>query len=271
MASRRRRRYRRYKYRYRMTVILLAVSLVVGAFACVLADNTAETEASTAQDVTTAEAECQHVWDEGVVTDEAESEAGEVRVFTCTLCGATKTMEVVGLEESEHRWSKWKDTKSPTLCEPGEKTRKCRSCGEIETEIITPLCIEEYAEYDSFILVDKETQKLCYIREGKVVLSTDVLTGTKGQHETPSGTYKIHTKKEDTILYWAGKAWDVDYWIAFDGDLIGFHDAGWRTDEEIENPDQYLTDGSHGCVNMKKEDVRVLYEEAPNGTVVIIR
>ena len=75
------------------------------------------------------------------------------------------------------------------------------------------------------------------------------------------------------------KTW-VDIMIKFNGGE-GFHDAsyssckkggnhGWRNIQEF-GGDTYLTDGSHGCVNMIREDVFELAEYVDIGTPVLIK
>lgn len=52
----------------------------------------------------------------------------------------------------------------------------------------------------------------------------------------------------------------VDYWMPFITSRgIGFHDATWRTSSQFYNINTYLTNGSHGCVNMRSADAKELY------------
>ena len=62
-----------------------------------------------------------------------------------------------------------------------------------------------------------------------------------GETKKPDGTYKYEEP--------------VDYWMPFDGG-IGFHDAPWR---DAFGGDIYLTNGSHGCINLPPENAAVLY------------
>ena len=48
----------------------------------------------------------------------------------------------------------------------------------------------------------------------------------------------------------------VEYWMPFNGG-IGFHDASWRS---IFGGNIYLTNGSHGCVNMPRNSAEILYD-----------
>ena len=63
-----------------------------------------------------------------------------------------------------------------------------------------------------------------------------------------------------------GYSLDVEYCIAFNESEECFHDNRNRSEFGGEI---YITNGSHGCVNMKLEDVKVLDEHSEVGTKVI--
>ncbi len=73
---------------------------------------------------------CEHVWDAGT---EVTTGCGTGYTYTCTKqCGATKTE----ITSSDHNFGKYTVTVQPTETEPGVKTRKCKSCGMVETALI---------------------------------------------------------------------------------------------------------------------------------------
>lgn len=50
--------------------------------------------------------DCEHQWDEGYVAKEAtENEAGQ-KVFTCTLCGESKSEEIAKIAHTKHDYTK---------------------------------------------------------------------------------------------------------------------------------------------------------------------
>ena len=122
----------------------------------------------------------------------------------------------------------------------------------------------------TYILIDLSDQTLKYYKKGERKLSTNVVTGKKG-NSTPTGTYKILGKGKNVRL--KGPDWDrkVTYWMPFIGSSYGMHDANWRSDAEFENPYTYINNGSHGCVNMKTSAAKYLYYNASVGTKVIIQ
>ena len=121
----------------------------------------------------------EHVWNDGEISkDSTCTEAGE-KVYTCKVCGETKTEEIVALGHSYseewtvdkeatceeagskshhctrpgcdsktevteiealgHEWGEGKETKAPTCTEAGEKTYTCTRCNATKTEAIEAL------------------------------------------------------------------------------------------------------------------------------------
>ena len=122
----------------------------------------------------------------------------------------------------------------------------------------------------TYILVDISDQKLYYYNNGVKKWTVNVVTGQKGTHDTPVGHYTLIKRwfRTDKNL---GGGYHVDYWMPFITDKgIGFHDAAWRNDSDYK-ASTYLTNGSHGCVNMKRSDAKKLYENAPASIDVIVR
>jgi len=121
----------------------------------------------------------------------------------------------------------------------------------------------------TFILVDISDQKMVFIKNGKTLVETPVVTGTLGSRDTPRGTFKVFSKMKDTWL--TGPTWHnhVDYWMEFKSGGWGIHDAAWRKGKF--GGSIYKTDGSHGCVNTPTQAMKIIYNNAPNGTKVVVR
>ena len=120
---------------------------------------------------------------------------------------------------------------------------------------------ETYAE------VDISEQKVYCYYQGELVLVADCVTGiptygtTKG---TNKGYTEINGKLYNSKLM--GNA-PSKIFISFNSDGEGFHDARWRNQF---GGDIYLTNGSHGCVNMRLEDVLVLDKYLDKGNKVLV-
>lgn len=120
---------------------------------------------------------------------------------------------------------------------------------------------------DSYVEVDFEHQKLyCYV-DGKLKLTSDVVSGNVGRHcDTPAMISTIYFMQKNRTLH--GETYEsfVYYWMAF-YNHYGLHDATWRKEF---GGDIYLHSGSHGCVNLPKDIAAKLYDMVHVGTPVVL-
>lgn len=119
---------------------------------------------------------------------------------------------------------------------------------------------------DSYVEVDLVNQKVWLYVNGEQILETDCVTGTYGtDRQTPGGVYSVYYRQSPDVLEGPGYSSPVEYWMAFNGG-IGLHDANWRSEF---GGDIYLTNGSHGCVNLPTEAAAKIYEVAQIGFPVV--
>lgn len=104
-----------------------------------------------------------------------------------------------------------------------------------------------------------------YYQNGADIFESDFVSGNMSyaDRQTHAGIFTLYYKKSPDVLRGTMKAdgtyeyeSKVEYWMPFDGG-IGFHDASWRGEF---GGDIYLTDGSHGCINMPPENAGILYD-----------
>ena len=107
-----------------------------------------------------------------------------------------------------------------------------------------------------------------YYKNGKCLVSTNVVTGMKNSHDTTKGLFHIWERKSPARL--VGETWDtmVNYWLAVTYDGIGIHDSTWRTSGYGGNI--YTYDGSHGCINTPYDQAKKIYDNCSVGTPVVI-
>lgn len=124
---------------------------------------------------------------------------------------------------------------------------------------------------NTYVEVDISDQKLYMFVNDQLVLDADVITGHPLVGTVPGtnvGYTSILSKEYQTKLNGTNY---VDVFMKFNDNCEGFHDADeWRADWEYDEKDRYLTNGSHGCVNMKQSDVDMLDEYTEIGTPVLI-
>jgi lipoprotein-anchoring transpeptidase ErfK/SrfK len=124
--------------------------------------------------------------------------------------------------------------------------------------------------YKTFVLIDISSQNLKYYIKGKKNMSVSVVTGTPGDRATPTGVFSVQTKARNVTL--TGPTWSVpvSYWMPFIDGAYGMHDASFRSESEFKNHRTYITNGSHGCVNMPYYAAEAIYNNVDTGTAVIL-
>ena len=114
-----------------------------------------------------------------------------------------------------------------------------------------------------------------YGKNGKIIWEADCITGAPdGKRNTWEGVWYVNNKESPSTLIGyteSGKKdyeTKVKYWMPFEGNGIGFHDAPWQPDF---GGDMYeIGYGSHGCVNLSSADAEELYSIIEIGDVVVV-
>ena len=128
----------------------------------------------------------------------------------------------------------------------------------------------------TFVVVDLSDQSLKLYSDNKTIIDTLVVTG-KPSTPTLPGYFTIKSEEYNRKLK---NRWFVNVFMPFDGGR-GLHDAeyfteesgyqhGWRTYDEF-GGDTHLTNGSHGCVNMRHNDAILASEYLQPGDTVIVK
>lgn len=125
---------------------------------------------------------------------------------------------------------------------------------------------------DSYVEIDLTNQKLWVYKDGKKIVTSDVVTGdVAGGYSTPAGIYYLKYKQRDTTLSGSnadGSTYNspVSYWMPFNGG-IGMHDATWRSKF---GGTIYKNGGSHGCINMPLKNAKKTYETIVSGYPIVV-
>ncbi len=108
----------------------------------------------------------------------------------------------------------------------------------------------------TYVEIDLGAQHLYVIVRGTVVFESDFVSGNVADGSTtPSGVFGITYKATDAVLRGDDYVTPVSYWMPFNGN-IGMHDATWRSSF---GGDIYLTNGSHGCINLPLSAAKQIY------------
>ena len=153
-----------------------------------------------------------------------------------------------------------------------------------KTKIDVP-CIDEANVYAGpgerdwgarYIDVDLSEQHVrFYGDDGNIIWEADCITGAPDEkHATPEGVWYVLMKQSPSTLigYLENGKKDyetqVKYWMPFQGNSVGFHDATWQPSFGGSMYAQGY--GSHGCVNLSYSDAESLYSIIePNDVVVV--
>lgn len=133
----------------------------------------------------------------------------------------------------------------------------------------------------TFVVIDISDQNLKLYQENGVILDVPVITG-KPSTPTPTGAYEIFEVTHDRYLVGRNnsyKSW-VSIMMNFNGN-IGLHDAEYHYDENgrycgwratnVFGGNTNKNNGSHGCVNMRYNDVMFVFAHTELGTIVLVK
>lgn len=119
---------------------------------------------------------------------------------------------------------------------------------------------------DSYVEIDLGKQHLYLYVDGEVVLETDFVSGNAARGwNTPAGVFGLTYKTRNAVLRGENYETPVSFWMPFNGN-IGMHDASWRG---AFGGDIYLTNGSHGCINLPPDMAEIIYEYVYTGFPVV--
>lgn len=183
---------------------------------------------------------------------------GRDRTFTTSL---GQTITVSG---GDYGW--WMD-RNTTLSELVSAIESTSICD------MTPVYFGTAAQYGSqdygtsYVEVDLDHQHVYVYENGSLVIDTDCVSGkATNDRVTPTGTFGITYKERDATLTGQNYSSDVKYWMPFYGN-VGLHDASWRSSF---GSDIYVTNGSHGCINLPPDAAAVIFEHVEKGEAVIV-
>lgn len=146
-------------------------------------------------------------------------------------------------------------------------------------------CLSEGATYTAagqrdwgtrYLDVDISEQHVRFYGDnGSVIWEADCITGKPdGTRDTVKGVWYVTDKESPyTLVGYTGNQADyeshVTYWMPFEGNSIGFHDATWQWAGF--GGELYAEGfGSHGCVNLSYSDAQALYNLISIRDVVVV-
>lgn len=136
----------------------------------------------------------------------------------------------------------------------------------------TPVYRQTAASYDTpdygntYVEINLTAQHLFLYKDGEKILESDFVSGSVARgYTTPGGIFGLTYKQRDATLTGETYRTPVSYWMPFNNN-IGMHDATWRREF---GKNIYLTNGSHGCINLPFSAAKEIYGHIEKGTPVI--
>ncbi|MBD1924049.1 L,D-transpeptidase [Microcoleus sp. FACHB-831] len=124
------------------------------------------------------------------------------------------------------------------------------------------------------LVVDLSDRRVYVYRTGKLKAKYPIAVGQKGW-QTPTGTFPVLAKYRNPswlhpitgeVVKTGPKNPLGDRWIGFWSD--GRHQIGFHGTNQEKMVGQAV---SHGCLRMRNQDIRALYEQVGKGTPVVVR
>ena len=205
------------------------------------------------------------VLDEAAVESFLEDTAQKWNTYGTTRSFETRLGVTLSLKAKKYGWKTDTDAELPLLLEAIRNGEQIEKEPVYEIEAYQKGCDDIGASY---VEADLSNQHLYLIQDGEVLLETDFVSGNMSSTPdciTPEGIFGLTYKKTPAVLRGADYATPVTFWMPFYRNY-GMHDATWR---RTFGGDIYLTNGSHGCINLPKKAAGKIYEAVEKGFPVI--
>lgn len=171
---------------------------------------------------------------------------------------------------------------SKTLAKQVEDAINNKQTGDIEIDYSNKadtFTAKGEPDWKAYIDVDLSEQHARYYDEsGNIVWEANFISGKPGEDATPEGVWQINSNNGASKLIGTkdpetGKPKyesPVSYWMPFEGNMVGFHDATWQNDKSFDDPNSYKWCGSHGCINLRLADAKALHDCIKVGLCVVV-
>lgn len=124
----------------------------------------------------------------------------------------------------------------------------------------------------TYVEIDLSNQYMYLYVDGQIITETPIVSGKIGA-ETVPGANAVNEMLADTNLVGINPfsninySTPVNYWIRFDDQAQGIHDASWQG---AYGGNVYQSNGSLGCINTPLGAVEIIFNTVDYGTPVIV-
>lgn len=138
---------------------------------------------------------------------------------------------------------------------------------------------ENHGLGNTYLEINLTAQHLWFYKDGQLAFETDSMVSgcmTTWRY-TPAGAYRIANKTTNHTMRGTNSKGEViyntpcKYWMLIIPELgIGLHDAQWNGVRSDWSKTAYISNGSHGCINMLDDEAAKLFSMLDVGTPVIM-
>lgn len=124
----------------------------------------------------------------------------------------------------------------------------------------------------TYVLVDVSYQVMWLVENNQITIETPIVTGQPGAETIPGAGAIIEMLSGTNLVgynqfYRQDYSVPVHYWLRFDHQSQGLHDASWQS---AYGGDVWTYSGSLGCVNTPLAAVEYIYHHVEYGTPVLV-
>lgn len=179
------------------------------------------------------------------------------------------TGEIIEFNEGDYGWKVDKEAEAAQII------ADIKAAKSVERELNYAQRAASFGENDygdSYVEINLTKQHLCVYQNGNRVVESDFVSGNHSLgYDTPTGIYGLTYKERDAVLKGVNSngtsyASDVKYWMPFCNN-VGMHDASWRN---TFGGTIYLTNGSHGCINLPESAAAKIFDIVDTNFPVIV-
>lgn len=124
----------------------------------------------------------------------------------------------------------------------------------------------------TYVLVDASNQIMWLVENDQITIETPIVTGRPGAETIPGAGAVIEMLSGTNLVgynqfYRQDYSVPVNYWVRFDYQSQGLHDASWQS---AYGGDVWVYHGSLGCVNTPLAAIDYIYHHVDYGTPVLV-
>lgn len=122
--------------------------------------------------------------------------------------------------------------------------------------------VDESKTYPGHWLEVDISNQTAYLRDGDQRVQSFIVSTGKSNTPSDIGVFKVWAKRSIQDIKGVGYSYPGTKWLTYYNGGEAFHTAYWH--------ENFGTPMSHGCVNMREAEAKIVYDWAKKGTIVVV-